>query len=64
MEKSNLEEQLKRLEELDSQISESTDPDELMKEVNKVINHISEDVQLELKEHALNATLKIGRAHV
>jgi dUTP pyrophosphatase len=58
MEKSNLEEQLKRLEELDSQISESTDPDELMKEVNKVINHISEDVQLELKEHALNATLK------
>jgi dUTP pyrophosphatase len=58
MEKNNLEEQLKRLEELDSQISESTDPDELMKEVNKVINNISKDVQIELKEHALSATLK------
>jgi dUTP pyrophosphatase len=58
MKKNNLEEQLKRLEELDSQINESTDPDELMKEVNKVINSMSKDLQVELKEHALSVTLK------
>jgi dUTP pyrophosphatase len=58
MGKNNLEEQLKRLEELDSQINESSDPDELMKEVNKVINSISENVQMEIKEHALSATIK------
>jgi dUTP pyrophosphatase len=58
MQKNNLTEYLKQLEKLDSQITDDTDPDELMKEVNKVISNISEDVQIELKEHALKATLK------
>lgn len=58
MQKDNINKYLKQLEDLELRIDDAADPDELMKEVNKVIGEISKDVQVELKEHALTATLK------
>jgi dUTP pyrophosphatase len=58
MEKKKLEDYLKRLQELDSELNENSDPDELMAEINKVINGLSKDVELDNKNKALFATLK------
>lgn len=59
MEKNNnLQAYLKRLEQLESEINDDSDPDEIMKQLNDVLNNISKDIQVEIKEHALSATLK------
>jgi len=53
MAKNNLEDYLKRLQELDSELTENSDPDELMNEINKVINCLSKDIQVEISSAAL-----------
>ena len=60
MGKSSLEEQLRKLEELELQINESSDldPDELMKNINEIIDDISEDAQMGANKNSLSATLK------
>jgi dUTP pyrophosphatase len=58
MAKNNLEDYLKRLQELDSELTEDSDPDELMIEINRVINDLSKDIQLDLKNKTSSATLK------
>jgi dUTP pyrophosphatase len=54
MEKKKLESYLRQLQELDSELTENSDPDELMNEINKVINCLSKDIQVEIS----SATLK------
>jgi len=59
MEKNNnLQSYLKKLEQIELDLNDDSDPDEIMKQVNDVLNNISKDIQLEVKEHALTATLK------
>ena len=59
MEKSNnLQSYLKKLEQLESELNDDSDPDEMMKQINDVLGNISTDLQVGIKEHALTATLK------
>jgi len=58
MGENNLDAYLKRLERLESEINDDSDPDEIMKQVNEVIGDISKDIQVEVKELPLGATLK------
>jgi len=58
MGENNLDAYLKRLERLESEINDDSDPDEIMKQVNEVIGDISKDIQVEVKELPIGATLK------
>lgn len=57
MEKSDLENYLKQLEDLDSQLTDDDNPSELIPELNKVLNALSSDLQMDAAKKALSATL-------
>lgn len=58
MGENNLNSYLKRLEQLESELNDDSDPDEIMKQVNEVIGNISKDIQVEVQERPLGVILK------
>lgn len=58
MEKSDLEDYLKRLEELDNQLSDESDPMPLVSELNKILNGLSSDIQFDVAKKTTMAKLK------
>jgi dUTP pyrophosphatase len=57
MEKNRIEEYIKRLKELDGQLSNDPDPTDLMVEINSILNGLSQDIQLDTTKKTLSATL-------
>lgn len=57
MERSDFEKFLKQLENLDKQISDDSDPEPLIDELNKVLNGLSSDLELDISKKTLSATL-------
>lgn len=58
MEKNDLEKYLKQLEELDKELGGDKDPDNLLDELNKVLNGLSTDLELDVIKKNHSVTLK------
>ncbi len=58
MEKNELENYLKQLENLDKELTEGSDPDELLSELNKVLNGLSTDLQFDVTKKIPQVNLK------
>jgi len=58
MERSQVENYLKKLQELDEALSDETNSDALFKEINSVLNSLSTDIQNETTKNTISVTLK------
>lgn len=58
MERNDLEVYLKRLQELDKELDDDSDPSEFMKELNDVLNGLSQDIQLDTVKKSTSVALK------
>jgi len=63
MEKNNLESYLKRLQEIDEQLKDDSDPVEFMKELNTILYGLSEDIKIDMpKKVSSKALLFINKS--
>jgi dUTP pyrophosphatase len=58
MEKNRIELYIKRLQKLDNQISDESDPINLMTELNNIINGLTNEIQFDTRKKSLSTTLK------
>jgi len=58
MERNDVQSFIKRLQDLDKRIDDESDPDELLRELNNIVEEISTDVELDITRKSISTTLK------
>lgn len=62
MEKSNIKDKINQLMDLDKRLSDSSDPDEIMKELNNIVNSLAKDMEMDVVKNISVPELKYVNA--